>query len=46
MNITDLKGTVTLANGVQMPYFGLGVFQLHEGNEVQQAVLNALAAGY
>ena len=46
MNITDLKGTVTLANGVQMPYFGLGVFQLHEGNEVQQAVLNALATGY
>lgn len=46
MNITDINGTVTLSNGVQMPYLGFGVFQVREGNEVKQAVLHALAAGY
>ena len=25
-NITDLQGTFELNNGVQMPYFGLGVY--------------------
>ena len=46
MKITDIRGTVDLANGVPMPYFGLGVFQVNDGDEVIQAVANALSAGY
>jgi diketogulonate reductase-like aldo/keto reductase len=46
MTITDLRGTVELRNGVKMPYFGLGVFQVKEGEEVRQAVEHALEAGY
>jgi len=46
MDITDIKGTVTLHNGIQMPYLGLGVFLVHEGPEVIQAVKYALEAGY
>jgi diketogulonate reductase-like aldo/keto reductase len=46
MKITDINGTVALRNGVPMPYFGLGVFQVHDGKEVIDAVTNALAAGY
>jgi diketogulonate reductase-like aldo/keto reductase len=46
MQITDLMGTVSLHNSVQMPYFGLGVFQSTEGEEVFNAVNWALEAGY
>jgi diketogulonate reductase-like aldo/keto reductase len=46
MKISDIRGTVELKNGVPMPYFGLGVFQVHDGEEVQQAVQCALSAGY
>ena len=46
MNITDLEGTVTLHNQVEMPYFGLGVFQSEEGEEVMNAVKWAIEAGY
>ena len=46
MNITDLAGTVTLNNGVEMPYFGLGVYLSQEGSEVETAVLSALEGGY
>jgi diketogulonate reductase-like aldo/keto reductase len=46
MKITDLKGTVTLSNGVEMPYFGLGVFLTKEGKEVENSVMWALEAGY
>ena len=46
MKITDLKGTVTLANGVEMPYFGLGVFLTKEGKEVENSVTWALETGY
>ncbi|NIG54362.1 aldo/keto reductase [Chitinophaga sp. Cy-1792] len=46
MKITDIKGTVQLANGVQMPYFGLGVWRTNEGQEVIDAVKYALNAGY
>jgi diketogulonate reductase-like aldo/keto reductase len=46
MKITDLKGTIKLANGVEMPYFGLGVFKTMEGNEVENSVKWALEAGY
>jgi diketogulonate reductase-like aldo/keto reductase len=46
MDITDLQGTVTLSNQVEMPYFGLGVFQSEEGEEVMNAVKWAIEAGY
>lgn len=46
MEITDIHGTVKLANGVQMPYLGLGVFLAADGKEVIDAVLCALKAGY
>ena len=46
MEITDIQGTVTLANGVAMPYLGLGVYQSKEGDEVIKASLDALEAGY
>ena len=46
MNITDLKGTVKLSNGVKMPYFGLGVFKTNEGVEVENSVKWALESGY
>lgn len=44
--ITDIKGTFTLHNGVQMPYFGLGVYLSEDGQEVIDAVKWALEAGY
>lgn len=46
MNITDLKGTFTLNNGIEMPYFGLGVWQSKDGQEVINAINYALEAGY
>ncbi len=44
--ITDISGTVTLWNGVRMPYFGLGVYQATDGNEVINAIHWAFDAGY
>lgn len=46
MIITDLNGTVKLANGVTMPYFGLGVFKTNDGPEVENSVKWALETGY
>jgi len=46
MKITDISGSVTLANGVDMPYFGLGVFLTKEGTEVENSVTWALETGY
>ena len=37
---------VPLNNGVQMPQFGLGVFQSKEGSEVEKAVRSAIDFGY
>ncbi|MCP5101043.1 MAG: aldo/keto reductase [Chloroflexi bacterium] len=37
---------VTLNNGLQMPLLGLGVFQSLDGQEVENAIRWALAAGY
>ncbi|MCP4976224.1 MAG: aldo/keto reductase [Maribacter sp.] len=45
-NITDLKGTFKLHNGVEMPYFGLGVYLSEDGQEVINAVKWAIEAGY
>ncbi|MEM8999142.1 MAG: aldo/keto reductase [Bacteroidota bacterium] len=45
-NITDVKGTFQLYNGVAMPYFGLGVYLSKDGQEVVNAVKWALETGY
>ncbi|WP_033829616.1 aldo/keto reductase [Bacillus andreraoultii] len=42
----SLQGTTTLHNGVKMPYFGLGVYKVEDGNEVIQTVKTALEVGY
>jgi diketogulonate reductase-like aldo/keto reductase len=42
-SITD---TVTLNNGVKMPWLGFGVFQMKDGPETEQAVSKALEVGY
>lgn len=44
--ISDINGTFTLNNGVEMPYFGLGTWQASEGPEVKNAIHYALDAGY
>lgn len=46
MHITDISGTATLSNGVEMPCLGLGVFLANEGREVVNAVQWALEEGY
>jgi len=38
--------SATLHNGVKMPYLGLGVYKVSEGEEVEFAVKTALAYGY
>jgi diketogulonate reductase-like aldo/keto reductase len=42
----SLQDTTTLSNGVKMPWFGLGVFQVEEGAELENAVKTAIAHGY
>lgn len=44
--IDSIKDCATLYNGVKMPWFGLGVFQSQEGDEVREAVQYALDQGY
>ena len=44
--ITDIAGTFTLHNGVEMPYLGLGVYLSEDGQEVVNAVKWALESGY
>lgn len=38
--------TVTLNNGVEMPALGFGVFQMHDLEECERSVKDAIAAGY
>lgn len=42
----NLQSTVTLHNGVEMPQFGLGVWQVKDGSEVVSSMSYALEAGY
>ncbi|UAL48405.1 aldo/keto reductase [Sutcliffiella horikoshii] len=42
----SLASTTTLHNGVEMPWFGLGVFKVEEGQEVESSVKMAIHAGY
>lgn len=44
--ITDIAGTFTLNNGIEMPYLGLGVYLSEDGQEVVNMVKWALEAGY
>jgi len=41
-----LSDSATLHNGVAMPWFGLGVWQAKDGEEVAQAVQTAIETGY
>ncbi|MCQ6278521.1 aldo/keto reductase [Bacillus sp. EB600] len=43
---TNLKSTTTLHNGVEMPWVGLGVFKVKEGEEVIESVKAAIKNGY
>jgi len=42
----NLQSTKTLANGVEMPRFGLGVYKMTERDETLQAIDKALKYGY
>ena len=42
----NLQATTTLHNGVNMPWFGLGVFKVEEGPELVNAVKAAIQHGY
>ncbi|QGY43927.1 aldo/keto reductase [Maribellus comscasis] len=42
----DISTRIKLNNGVEMPLFGLGVFQAKVGGEVENAVKTALNHGY
>jgi len=46
MTIKNLSDTITLANGIQMPWLGLGTWLSNEGEEVRNAVRWALNEGY
>lgn len=43
---TNLKVMTTLHNGVNMPWMGLGVFKVKEGEEVVESVKAAIRNGY
>jgi 2,5-diketo-D-gluconate reductase A len=38
--------TVTLNNGVEMPLLGFGVFQMHDAEECERSVYEAIRTGY
>ncbi|MES5952418.1 aldo/keto reductase [Bacillus fungorum] len=42
----NLQSKAVLNNGVEMPWFGLGVFKVEEGPELVEAVKAAIKAGY
>jgi diketogulonate reductase-like aldo/keto reductase len=42
----NIRSTITLANGVEIPRLGLGVFQAAAGEEARRAVEHALEVGY
>lgn len=46
MQIKSINDSVILNNGIHMPWLGLGVFQMHQGNEVINSIKWALEAGY
>lgn len=42
----NLQSKTVLHNGVEMPWFGLGVFKVEEGPELVNAVKTAIKQGY
>lgn len=46
MTAKNLQDTTTLYNGINMPWFGLGVFKVEEGPELVNAVRTAIKHGY
>ncbi|GGH82660.1 diketogulonate reductase-like aldo/keto reductase [Pullulanibacillus pueri] len=46
MSIQHITDYTALNNGVRMPWLGLGVFQVEDGDEVIHSVQSALEAGY
>lgn len=44
--VNHLQDTVTLHNGVKMPWFGLGVYKVTDETEIVQVVSSALQHGY
>jgi len=44
--LKSLQDTTTLHNGVKMPWFGLGVYKVQEGEEALNSVKAAIKAGY
>jgi diketogulonate reductase-like aldo/keto reductase len=46
VSIQHINDYTILNNGVKMPWLGLGVFQVEEGEEVIRSVRHALEAGY
>ncbi|UOQ42885.1 aldo/keto reductase [Halobacillus salinarum] len=44
--MNHINTAVTLSNGVQMPWVGLGVFKVEEGAELIHAVTSAIRHGY
>ncbi|MDA1526387.1 aldo/keto reductase [Bacillus cereus] len=42
----NLQSTTTLHNGVEMPWFGLGVFKVEEGPGLVEAIKSAIKVGY
>ncbi|WP_282155099.1 aldo/keto reductase [Cytobacillus gottheilii] len=46
MTVKNLQDKTTLHNGVQMPWFGLGVFKVEEGPDTISSVKAAIKNGY
>ncbi|TGA98837.1 aldo/keto reductase [Sporolactobacillus shoreae] len=46
MTLTSIADTVTLNNGVKMPWLGLGVFRVEDQIEAANSVKAAIKAGY
>ena len=42
----NLKSTITMNNGIKIPRLGFGVYRAAQGDETENAVLNALEVGY
>ncbi len=42
----SITETTTLNNGVKMPWLGLGVYKAEDGNEVAEAIKEAVRVGY
>ncbi|WP_028777269.1 aldo/keto reductase [Shimazuella kribbensis] len=46
MTFSNIFSTTTLANGVKMPWFGLGVYKIQEGDNMLSLLHHAMELGY